>query len=85
MNSPGREPAGGSETWPRPGTAGHRPLAGDGASRRPKAVSSPRVEQKDGHEPLEGATEKSRRRGLNLGMIEAAQAVATSVDVREED
>ena len=38
-----REPAGGSETWPRSGIAGHRPLAGDGASRRPKAVHNPRV------------------------------------------
>ena len=41
MHSLGREPAGGSETWPRPGIAGHRPLAGDGASRRPKAVRNP--------------------------------------------
>jgi hypothetical protein len=35
----GPEPAGGSDTWTRPGIAGHRPLAGDGASRRPKGVS----------------------------------------------
>ena len=41
MHSLGREPAGCSETWPRPGIAGHRPLAGDGASRRPKVVSNP--------------------------------------------
>jgi len=33
------EPAGGSDLWTRPGIAGHRPLAGDGASRRPKGVS----------------------------------------------
>jgi len=38
----GRQPAGGSEPWPRPGIAGLRPLAGDGVSRRPKAVSNPR-------------------------------------------
>ena len=42
MSSLGREPAGSGETRPRPGIAGHRPLAGDGASRRPEAVSSPR-------------------------------------------
>ena len=42
MDSLGRQPAGGSERWPRPGIAGLRPLAGDGASRRPKAVSNPR-------------------------------------------
>ena len=40
----GPEPAGGSESWPRPGqevglSPANRPLAGDGASRRPKAVS----------------------------------------------
>jgi len=39
------EPAGGSELWPRPGRnvgpgSANRPLAGDGASRRPKAVSN---------------------------------------------
>ena len=37
------EPAGGSESWPRPGIAGRRPLAGDGASRRPKGVSKSEV------------------------------------------
>ena len=42
MDSLGRQPAGGSERWPRPGIAGLRPLAGDGVSRRPKAVSNPR-------------------------------------------
>jgi hypothetical protein len=62
MISLGREPAGGSETWPRPGIAGHRPLAGDGASRRPKAVSNPR-DQKNTKiiEPLEGATDAALR------------------------
>jgi hypothetical protein len=43
MISLGRQPADGSESWPRPGIAGHRPLAGGGASRRPKAVSNPRT------------------------------------------
>jgi len=38
------EPTGGSESWPRPGIAGLRPLAGDGVSRRPKAVSNPRYQ-----------------------------------------
>ena len=44
--------------WPRPGIAGHRPLAGDGASRRPKAVRNPRNQKnKRMIEPLEGATD----------------------------
>ena len=54
MDSLGREPAGGSEMWPRPGIAGHRPLAGDGASRRPKAVRNPRNGQKIYCEPRRG-------------------------------
>ena len=33
------EPAVSSDVWPRPAIAGHRPLAGGGASRRPKGVS----------------------------------------------
>ena len=52
MLSLGREPAGGSETWPRSGIAGRRPLAGDGVSRRPKAVSKPQ-EQKRSPEGLQ--------------------------------
>ena len=35
----GPEPARGSDLWPRSGIADHWPLAGDGASRRPKGVS----------------------------------------------
>ena len=42
MHSLGRQPTGGSETWPRPGIAGLRSLAGNGVSRRPKAVRNPR-------------------------------------------
>jgi len=50
----GRQPAGGSESWPRPGIAGHRTLAGDGVSRRPKAVSNPRVRTKEWKKAPEG-------------------------------
>jgi len=65
MDSLGREPAGGSEMWPRPGIAGHRPLAGDGASRRPKAVSSPRYVEKN-KKRSRGAATDTRLRRLRL-------------------
>ena len=55
MISLGRQPADGSESWPRPGIAGHRPLAGGGASRRPKAVRNPRIgARKMRDKPLSG-------------------------------
>jgi len=57
MISLGREPAGGSDVWPRSGIAGLRPLAGDGASRRPKAVSSPRFDSDKKMESRGAATE----------------------------
>ena len=46
MDGPGREPAVGSDAWPRPERKGGWgpaiwPLAGDGASRRLKAVRNP--------------------------------------------
>jgi hypothetical protein len=53
----GRQPAGGSETWPRLGIAGRRPLAGDGASRRPKAVRNPRYQEINQRMSPGGATD----------------------------
>jgi hypothetical protein len=46
MFSLGRQLAAGSDLWPTAESAGwavdgHRPLAGDGESRRPKAVRNP--------------------------------------------
>ena len=54
IHSLGRQPAGGSDVWPRPGIAGLRPLAGDGVSRRPKAVSNPRTKVKRKNKPRSG-------------------------------
>ncbi len=66
MDSLGREPAGGSESWPRPGIAGHRPLAGYGASRRLKAVRSPR----------KGRRPKSMSRGAAIDAVYPTYSVA---------
>ena len=46
MDSPGRELAAGCDVWPKAEmeggvVVGHRPLAGGGESRRPKAVCNP--------------------------------------------
>ena len=81
MMSLGRQPAGGSDLWPWPrlsrrspedgaGMVGGdgpaiRPLAGDGASRRPKVVSNPRYHAVKFDEPQRGGRKMRVRRHLS--------------------